>query len=303
MKDIDNSRLFYKRWRLSLIVLALVTLSSLIVLPASCQASPATTANINTDINTMISSTLLPSKLSQDVCYACHQAQTPGVTRQFSQSQMAVTGGVTCADCHSVAADYPGAQAHFGTSILISPTPAKCQACHVPETQQFMQSRHSLPSYVAVNGATRLTATQMAMYQAIPEGQFDPNKSEHPLAALEGPDITAFACDTCHNIGEPHADNSVGECQSCHLTHTFSLEQARKPETCNACHIGPDHPQNEIYAESAHGIAYATSGQNWNWDAATPTVSDIPAPTCATCHIGALGTVPGTHDVGDRLTT
>jgi hypothetical protein len=32
------------------------------------------------------------------------------------------------------------------------------------------------------------------MYKAIPEGGYDPNKTEHPLAALEGPDIVPFAC-------------------------------------------------------------------------------------------------------------
>jgi hypothetical protein len=88
------------------------------------------------------------------------------------------------------------------------------------------------------------------------------------------------------------------------LRHEFSLEQARKPETCNACHIGPDHPQWEIYQESPHGIAYATGGHRWHWEAdpGTLTVNDFPAPTCATCHISGFGASGTTHDVGDRLT-
>jgi hydroxylamine dehydrogenase len=300
MKDIDNSRLFYKRARPSLIIIAVITIISLVVVPAGCKAVPSSTTS------TLLSSpAITPSQLSKDNCFACHNAITPGVTRQFSQSHMAIEHGVTCTDCHLVAADYPGAQAHYGTFFLVTPTPAKCQACHAQETQEYMQSRHSLPAYVAVNGATNLNAAQLAMYQAIPEGLFDPNKSEHPLAALEGPAITSFACNACHSIGQPHADSSVGQCQSCHLTHTFSLEQARKPETCNACHIGPDHPQTEIYAESAHGIAYATDGQNWNWEAPVGkmSIADIQAPTCATCHFSAFGGAPGTHDMGERLTT
>jgi len=32
------------------------------------------------------------------------------------------------------------------------------------------------------------------------------------------------------------------------------------------------------------------------------TVSDMPAPTCATCHVSAFGDSPVTHDAGDRLT-
>src|SRR5690606_36465977 len=105
-------------------------------------------------------------------------------------------------------------------------------------------------------------------------------------------------------IGLPAEDGSVGKCQKCHLRHEFSLEQARKPETCNNCHIGPDHPQWEIYQESPHGIAYMTQGDRWNWeaDAGTLTVNDFPAPTCAICHMSGFGPTGTTHDVGDRLT-
>ena len=96
----------------------------------------------------------------------------------------------------------------------------------------------------------------------------------------------------------------MGNARNAICGHEFSLEQARKPETCNHCHIGPDHPQYEIYIESFHGIAYLTSGDDWNWDAepGTLTVEDFPAPTCATCHISGFGGAPTTHDVGDRLT-
>src|SRR5690606_2214513 len=113
-----------------------------------------------------------------------------------------------------------------------------------------------------------------------------------------------FACESCHNIGAPAPDGSVGQCNKCHLRHEFSQEQARKPETCNACHIGPDHPQWEIYQESPHGIAYMTTGHNWHWEAeaGTLTVEDFPAATCAICHMSGFGTSGTTHDVGERLT-
>jgi hypothetical protein len=155
-----------------------------------------------------------------------------------------------------------------------------------------------------MTGTAGLSADHMAMYQAIPEGSFAPDKMRNALFAIEGPEITRFACEACHNVGRPQPDGSVGECQQCHLRHAFSLEQARKPETCNACHIGPDHPQWEIYQESPHGISYMTGGDDWNWeaDAGTLTVSDFPAPTCATCHFSGFGSSGTTHDVGDRLT-
>jgi hydroxylamine dehydrogenase len=239
---------------------------------------------------------------SSDECVTCHRTATPGIVSQLSHSTMAAAE-VTCRDCHEVAANYPGAIEHEGSYVLASPTTAKCQKCHEAEVAQFYQSRHSLPAYVAVAGSKGLSPTLLAMYQAIPEGTFAPDKARNAIAVLEGPQITPFACENCHSIGIPAADESVGRCQKCHIRHEFSLEQARKPETCNNCHIGPDHPQWEIYQESAHGILYATRGSTWNWDteAGNLTVTDFPAPTCALCHISGFGANGTTHDVGDRL--
>jgi len=240
---------------------------------------------------------------SNNPCVVCHRQTTPGIVEQYGHSSMA-DAEVACQQCHEVASDYPGAEEHEGTFVLRSPTTAMCQKCHTQEVAQYNQSRHSLPAYVAVFGSTDLSPEHLAMYQAIPEGSFAPDKARNAIAALEGPDMTPFTCEGCHNVGRPAQDGSVGQCQKCHLRHEFSLEQARKPETCNACHIGPDHPQWEIYQESPHGIAYSTMGHTWNWEAepGTLTVNDFPAPTCAVCHMSGFGTSGTTHDVGDRLT-
>jgi hypothetical protein len=240
---------------------------------------------------------------SSDECVACHRQASPGIVDQFGHSSMAAAK-VTCKDCHEVAANYPGAVQHEGTYVLGSPTTAKCQRCHQAEVAQYNQSRHGLPAFVAFTGSKDLPPELMKQYESISEGQFSPNKARNVIGAMEGPEITRFACETCHDIGRPAADGSVGQCQKCHLRHEFSLEQARKPETCNNCHIGPDHPQWEIYVESPHGIAYHTQGQYWNWEAepGTLTTKDFPAPTCAICHFSGFGTAGTTHDVGDRLT-
>lgn len=240
---------------------------------------------------------------STDGCVTCHRQTTPGIVEQFSHSTMAAAN-VTCSNCHVVAEDYPGAIPHEGTFVLNTPTTAMCQGCHASETAQYYQSRHALPAYVAMVGEDELSPEHLAMYEAIPEAELGPIQARSVLFDIEGPELTRFACATCHKIGAPAADGSVGECQQCHLRHEFSLEQARKPETCNACHIGPDHPQWEIYQESAHGIAYMTGGDEWNWEAepGTLTVNDFPAPTCATCHFSGFGASGTTHDAGERLT-
>ena len=275
---------------IGLIAVVLVLGVALIILVISNAGQPV---NLET-VNVLAGST--------DECVTCHRTATPGIVDQLSHSTMAAAE-VTCRDCHEVAANYNGAVEHEGSYVLAAPTTSKCQKCHEAEVAQFYQSRHSLPAYVAVAGSKDLSPTLMAMYKAIPEGSFAPDKARNAIAVLEGPKITPFACENCHSIGIPAADESVGRCQKCHIRHEFSLEQARKPETCNNCHIGPDHPQWEIYQESAHGILYATMGSTWNWDAEAGnlTVTDFPAPTCALCHMSGFGTNGTTHDVGDRL--
>jgi hypothetical protein len=290
----ENTQSFWQSSRLlivSLIVLIIVIGLALVVLAIGRSG----TATIEERVNVLAN--------SDNECVVCHTRTTPGIVDQYGHSTMAAAE-VSCQDCHEVDADYPGAIEHEDTYVLNEPTTAMCQDCHQAEVAQFNQSRHGLPSYVAYAGTEHLTEAQLAQYEAIPEGSFAPDKMRNALFALEGPEITNFACEDCHNVGRPAADGSVGQCSKCHQRHEFSLEQARKPETCNHCHIGPDHPQWEIYQESPHGIAYATGGDNWHWEAEPGTLdtTDFPAPTCATCHISGFGATGTTHDVGDRLT-
>ena len=281
--------------RLLVIGLVVVILVLGLALIAMAIGRPAAPAETGLQVDALANST--------DACVTCHRRATPGIVQQYGHSTMA-GAEVKCRDCHEVKADYPGAKEHEGTYVLAQPTTAMCEKCHTQEVAQFNQSRHSLPAYVAVVGSQDLSPDLLAKYQTIPEGSFAPDKMRNALFALEGPDVTRFACLTCHSVGKPNVDGSVGQCSKCHLRHEFSLEQARKPETCNNCHIGPDHPQWEIYQESAHGIAYATGGDRWHWDAEPGTlkVTDFPAPTCAICHMSAFGAAGTTHDVGDRLT-
>jgi len=279
---------------IGLVAVILVLGLALIVIAIGQSAAPASTEDAER-VDALAN--------SADECVVCHRRTTPGIVQQYGHSSMAAAE-VRCQGCHEVEAGYPGAVEHEGTYVLNSPTTAMCQKCHQQEVAQFLQSRHSLPAYVAYAGSQDLSPDLLAAYQAIPEGSFAPDKMRNALFALEGPDVTRFACENCHNVGKPAQDGSVGQCKKCHLRHEFSLEQARKPETCNFCHIGPDHPQWEIYQESPHGIAYATGGHTWNWEAEPGTleVTDFPAPTCAVCHMSGFGATGTTHDVGDRLT-
>jgi hypothetical protein len=78
---------------------------------------------------------------------------------------------------------------------------------------------------------------------------------------------------------------------------------ARQPETCGKCHMGPDHPQMEIFTESKHGIAFRTRINDMNLNADKWVLGDdyTVAPTCSTCHMSATKNLPVTHNVGSRI--
>ena len=241
-----------------------------------------------------------------DKCAACHKRVSPDIVNQYAHSTMA-RAGVSCLDCHGVDKTNASGKDHEGFFITATPTPAKCAKCHPTETNQFNLSRHGGPAWAALSGLDDFTAEQKKVVEAIPEANRGSNgmvtASRNSLFDIEGPMVTPLACQSCHSIGKPNKDGSIGNCNKCHLRHEFSLAQARKPEICGQCHLGPDHPQDEIYNESAHGVMYHTVGEKWNWDQKPGrlTVVDMPAPTCATCHFSGFGTQGTTHDVGQRL--
>ncbi len=106
-------------------------------------------------------------------------------------------------------------------------------------------------------------------------------------------------------IGRINLDGTLGSCSACHSRHDFSPRRARQPEACGKCHMGPDHPQKEIFEESKHGVAFrdlkdemALDGDSWVLGK-----DYFQAPTCATCHMSANTRNGGkiTHDPGTRI--
>jgi hypothetical protein len=97
----------------------------------------------------------------------------------------------------------------------------------------------------------------------------------------------------------------LGSCSACHSRHDFSPRRARQPENCGKCHLGPDHPQFEIYNESKHGIAFRDLHDHMNLDAETWVLGKdySQAPTCATCHMSGNLRNGGkvSHDPGERI--
>lgn len=106
-------------------------------------------------------------------------------------------------------------------------------------------------------------------------------------------------------IGRLNLDGSLGSCSACHSRHDFSPRRARQPENCGKCHLGPDHPQKEIYEESKHGVAFRDLKDHMNLNAEKWVLGKdyTQAPTCATCHMSGNKANNGkvTHDPGERI--
>lgn len=253
-------------------------------------------------------------------CVSCHQNTGNGkaIVEQWRASKH-FKKGVTCLDCHSVSKSRVDGFEHHGERIATIVTPDDCSMCHKNEAAQFSKSHHadaamilgSLDNVLAevVEGSTKFNnganpAAASGCWQCH-GSKVEMLKDEKGNIKLDSAGIPMHDPKTWPNtgIGRINLDGSKGSCAACHNRHTFSVEQARQPDNCGKCHLGPDHPQMEIYTESKHGINFAAHKDKMNlasekWVVG---VDYTAAPTCATCHISATPNMKVTHDVGDRI--
>jgi hydroxylamine dehydrogenase len=243
-------------------------------------------------------------------CVTCHEKKTPGIVAQWRGSRHALEG-VGCWECHSAGGQEPGAFSHEGRTVLTVVTPNACANCHGDIVKEFQHSHHadaarfigSLDNVLgevvegrlaAVNGCWQCHGSTVAVVKNA-DGSSKKNAVGAPaLDPATWPNT---------GIGRVNLDGSHGTCSACHSRHAFSKAMARQPEVCGKCHLGPDHPQVEIYAESKHGIAYRTQMADMNLSSGkwVVGVDYTAAPTCSTCHMSATPRQGLTHDVGARI--
>lgn len=233
-------------------------------------------------------------------CEECHKIENLGLYNQWKHSAHG-NNDVSCLDCHQAQKGDVDAFKHEGALIATLVTPKDCSKCHPDEAEQTMHSYHAK--------AGEILESKDAFLAHVAGG--------HPIAIV--------GCESCHGakikidpnapnklakeswpnsgIGRLNPDGSKGSCNACHSRHSFSKEQARQPENCGKCHLGPDHPQKEIYDESKHGIAYRAFREKLHMDRDSWIVGEdyFEAPTCATCHMSATQNQPLNHDVGLRI--
>jgi len=248
-----------------------------------------------------------------DECLGCHSDPDimPGVYQDWSRSRHAEEN-VTCIDCHEGDQDDPDVTRHNGYYVTSIVSPLDCADCHPDEVAENDRSLHALGSlyYELLFNGGKLPYLESQIddgYILRGDEEMDHAATLRGCQACHGTNMTGKTVDDWtewpnNGIGRINPDGSMGSCSACHSRHAFSVEEARKPETCGQCHMGPDHPQIEIYTESKHGNIYQAEGDTWNWTADEwEAGEDYRAPTCAACHMSAAPGVATTHDVGSRL--
>ncbi|TKJ37977.1 hypothetical protein CEE37_13525 [candidate division LCP-89 bacterium B3_LCP] len=236
----------------------------------------------------------------EDDCMSCHKENTAGIYHQWANSEHG-KNDVTCLNCHEAEKGDVDAFKHEGALIATLVTPKDCGECHADQAEEVQNSYHATAglileskdaylAHVAGGHPAAITGCESCHGTKVKIDHSSPNK----LSMQSWPNS---------GVGRLNPDGSKGSCTACHMRHSFSKEQVRQPEVCGKCHLGPDHPQKEIYEESKHGIAYYGNIDKMNLDSDKWVVGEdySEAPTCATCHISASKTQPVNHDVGSRI--
>ncbi|OSM01490.1 putative Cytochrome c552 [Magnetofaba australis IT-1] len=225
-----------------------------------------------------------------------------GLWQEWNASQHG-QNGINCLDCHQAQKNDPDAFTHKGQLISILVTPKDCARCHPTEVKEQQRSHHATAGQI-LNSLDNLLGEVIGGPAAVVVGCRQCHGGKVEIDAKGRPTM-----DTWPNtgIGRINPDGSWGSCAACHGRHTFSRAQARTPDTCGKCHIGPDHPQLEVYNESKHGILYRAQTEtdpsklNLHSDKWVAGVDNPIAPTCSTCHMSEAQGLAKTHDVGERI--
>ena len=261
-------------------------------------------------------------------CFECHEAE-PGDVDAFQHYGKLIATIVTprdCAKCHEEeAAEFSGSHHAAGGNILASLDNRLAEivegarvpfAPHSPTPGMAITQVNGLAS--VASGCKQCHGSKVALVTtdggSVTVDDLQPGADGKPTNAAAAarvardkdgrPDLDHSTWPNT-GIGRLNLDGSRGSCSACHSRHDFSPRRARQPENCGKCHLGPDHPQKEIYEESKHGIAYRDLRADMNLDSDSWVLGKdyAAAPTCATCHMSGHTGNDGkiTHDPGERI--
>lgn len=210
-----------------------------------------------------------PALAAQSDCQGCHEKISPAAVRHWRQSAHA--GKVDCAGCH-------GSDHEKLKTGEVKVSAETCGKCHPQAYRQHRSSRHGLGLHSGWGCTRNLPQRNQD------ECRFCHRKgSSLPVSKVQcarfleqTSEMGALGCNRCHEV--------ESSCASCHTDHQTDLRIVRDPRVCAKCHMGPDHPQWEMWETSRHGQLYLVGGSG-------------SGPSCQDCHMPA-----GSHDVSTGIT-
>ncbi|HAD04792.1 MAG: hypothetical protein A2091_11710 [Desulfuromonadales bacterium GWD2_61_12] len=203
-------------------------------------------------------------------CRSCHATATPAALRQWQESAHS-RAGVGCGDCHD------GDHEEMKAGIATVPA-AVCGRCHEKAYRQHVASRHGMGLHSGWGCTRNLPSRDLGECRFChEEGSTRPRSTVQCARFLkQSAAMRDIGCNRCHRVEE--------SCAGCHTGHLTELKIVRDPGVCAKCHMGPDHPQWEMWQTSQHGTLFTSMGE-------------AVGPTCQRCHMPG-----GSHDVSRGIT-
>ena len=204
-------------------------------------------------------------------CVTCHRDKTPAAVAQWQASAHG-KGGIGCADCHGK--DHARIDQDLGRV-----EPKVCGECHAKALKTHEDSRHGMGLHSGWGCTRALPGRSPVECRFCHEAGSTAPKGGLQCARFlkQSSSMAESGCNACHRVET--------SCASCHSNHNTSLAIVRDPNVCAKCHMGPDHPQWEMWQTSQHGTLHASVGAQTG-------------PGCQRCHLGA-----GSHNVSTGITT
>jgi len=212
---------------------------------------------------------------TQSPCLTCHAKETPFVVKVWGESAHA-KNSVGCAECHQ--GDYGAG--HMTGEDRATVEAFECARCHADTAKKHFAGKHGI-GFRAGRACTRT----MDRTPELLEGCSDCHEkgsaqlrqdAECARFLAQSPQMQRQGCLSCHKV--------ENRCDSCHTAHSTDRSLVRDPAVCATCHMGPDHPQYEMWKTSRHGILFSAKGRE-------------ASPDCIACHMPE-----GDHNVSTGIT-
>ena len=233
---------------------------------------------------------------NNESCVTCHTKDSPALVMEWEESMHAKVG-IGCVECHAANEGEIDAWKHEGVYVSALVTPKDCSTCHQKEFDEFSKSHHAKAGEILAS-LDNILAEKVA---GLPHNKADAvngcwqchgsiikflrnEKGEVLTIGSEHKPVIDPNSWPNSGMGRLNPDGSKGSCHACHSRHAFAASLSRQPENCGKCHMGPDHPQIEVYNESKHGIAYHANKERMALDKSGDWVLGkdySAAPTCA----------------------